>query len=206
MRSASSQWSKGRSLHRSTSRHRTPAGLSRCAARRIRTSFSNYRGRGQDWKRCAKHCDPSPMPRPCRSTSRRRRRPPTPGQPPAARKENVYLTPTLVKTLLDIKQRDVEYTIPRITVSKITPANFEEGYSVTFLPQINNVTVTGPAEQIDRLRNKQFIPEAVFKITGLEKAGDGETQLKIDLPPGVQISKESRDKVDRFPFTIKARP
>jgi hypothetical protein len=132
--------------------------------------------------------------------------PPTPGQSATARKENVYLTPPTVKALLEIKQRDVEYTIPRITVSKATPARFEDGFTVDFAAQILNVPVTGPAEQIDLLRNRKFIPEAVFKITGMEKTGELQAPLKIDLPPGVQLTKESRELTEKFSFTIKPRP
>jgi hypothetical protein len=132
--------------------------------------------------------------------------PAAPGQTAGARKENVFLTAPAVKAILEIKQRDVEYTIPRITVSKATPPKFEDQATVEFEAQILNVTVTGPAEQIDLIRNKKFIPEALFKITGLEKTGSElEAPLKIDLPPGVQLTRESRDRTEHFKFTIKPR-
>ena len=122
--------------------------------------------------------------------------------------ENVYLTPLTVKANFELKQRDVEFTIPRITVSKITPGGFEETKVVKFEPQITNVTVVGPAEQIELLRTKKFTAEATFKLTGLEERNTTtplRTALKVDLPPGVKVAKDSLKTVEEFPFTVVDR-
>ena len=134
--------------------------------------------------------------------------PAPPGQPAGQRKENVFLTPVTVRANLDIKQRDVEFTIPRITVSKITPGGFEESKLVKFDPQITNITVVGPAEQIELLRSKRFTAEATFKLTGLEERNTPtplRTPLKVELPPGVQVAKDSLKAVEEFPFTVVDR-
>lgn len=120
-------------------------------------------------------------------------------------RENVTVTPSTVTATLDIKQRDVEWTIPSVTIFKETPAGFEKDFEVKYDPQITSVAVTGPPEQIDVLKSGKFKYKAHFEVTSFDKTGEKLIKpLTFDLPPGVSLTKEAEAKA-KWEVTIKER-
>jgi hypothetical protein len=120
-------------------------------------------------------------------------------------RENVYLSPLIVAAKLNVRRRDAEYTIPSVTIVKVTPKDFENRFYVDYVPQISNVTVSGPSEQIEALRKNEFPYRARLEITSQDQVGvEIRKPLQFELPPGVQLTQESLDRnALGYPFTIK---
>lgn len=101
-------------------------------------------------------------------------------------RENVHISPFTVIANLDIKPRDIPFTIPSVTIFKESPADFDKDYIVKYNPYVSNVAVTGPREQIELLKNG-YKYKAVLEVNNLNK-DLGRGPLKFDFPPGVTLS------------------
>jgi hypothetical protein len=122
-----------------------------------------------------------------------------------AHRDNVTVSPATVTATLDIRQRDVEWTIPSVPIFKETPKDFEKAYEVDYRPQIQSVTVTGPPEQIEELKTGKFKYKARFEVTSFDKTGESLSKpLIFDLPPGVSLTKDFEAKA-KCDVTIKER-
>jgi hypothetical protein len=130
------------------------------------------------------------------------------GHPLTSRREHANYSPQTVSAKLDIKQRDLEYVIPSVPIFKETPNGFENGYTVVIdPPTFSNVTVTGPAEQIDGIRKGTLKVKARLEISSLDlnKVNTPDRKpLQWDLPPGVTLSRDTLEK-SNWGFTIKDR-
>ncbi|HEY7116988.1 MAG TPA: hypothetical protein VH475_10400, partial [Tepidisphaeraceae bacterium] len=107
------------------------------------------------------------------------------------KRENVSMSVNSVTANLDIRARDVTYEIASVPIFKETPAGLEERFKVDYTASITNVKVTGPAEQIEQIRNGTFKVKAVMVISGLNSStGDrpNSTDLKYELPQGVSLA------------------
>ena len=115
------------------------------------------------------------------------------------------VSPSTITATLDIKQRDVPWTIQSVPIFKETPAGFEENYVVKYEPQIKNVAVTGPPEQIELLKKEgAFKYKAHFEVSTFDKIGDLKKRLVFDLPPGVSLTPEAQAQAE-WPVTIRER-
>jgi hypothetical protein len=121
-----------------------------------------------------------------------------------SRRESVTLAPVTVTATLDIKQRDVEWTIPSVTIFKESPAKFEDAYVVDYEAQIKNVAVTGPPEQIEKLKSGEFKYRATFEVSAFDPPGAAlKKPLRFELPQGVQLTKEAKARTD---WTVTIKP
>lgn len=117
-------------------------------------------------------------------------------------RENVHLSPATVTANLDIKQRDIEYTIPSVAITKETPLGFEENSTVKYEQTISNVVVTGPREQIELLK-KDFKVKAVLEITNFDKGVKNlKRPLQFKLPPGVSLTTDSLKRAN-WEFSVE---
>jgi hypothetical protein len=125
-----------------------------------------------------------------------------PGKP-----ENVTFTPATVTAKLDIKRRDVQYTIPSVPIYKETDADFDKRFTVEYTPVITNVGIVGPPEQIELIKKGDYKVKARLDIASLidyRKDVQIKMPLQWELPPGVSLTKESEDKAN-WSFTIHER-
>jgi len=123
-------------------------------------------------------------------------------------RENVSLTPLTVSAKLDVKQRNVEYTIPSVPIVKETTGDFDERFTLTYDRTIPNVGISGPPEQIDQIKKGELKIKASLDISNLldYKLNSQDTRpLQWELPPGVSLTKETKDKAINWRFTIKER-
>ena len=131
------------------------------------------------------------------------------GRQLSRRREHVSYTPRTVAAKLDIKQRDLEYVIPSVPIFKETPNGFEINYTVVIEPAtFSNVTVTGPAEQIEGIKKGTLKVKARLEISSLDlnKLGTPDRKpLQWDLPPGVSLTRETLEHSNNWGFTIKDR-
>ena len=120
-------------------------------------------------------------------------------------RENVYLSPLIVAAKLNVRRRDAEFTIPSVTIVKVTPKDFELRFNVDYVATISNVMVSGPADQIEAIRKDQVPYRARLEITSQDQVGvEIRKPLQFELPPGVQLTQESLDRnALGYPFTIK---
>lgn len=122
-------------------------------------------------------------------------------------RENVTFTPATVTAKLDIKRRDVQYTIPSVPIFKETDGDFDKRFTVEYTAVITNVGVMGPPEQIDLIKKGEFKVKARLDIAGLidyRKDVLVKMPLQWELPPGVSLTKESEER-SNWSFTIHER-
>jgi hypothetical protein len=125
---------------------------------------------------------------------------------PKAR-ENVTFTPAIVSAKLDIKRRDVQYTIPSVPISENIDGDFDKRFILEYTQVITNVGVVGPPEQIELIKKGDFKVKARLDIASLidyKKDAQAKMPLQWELPPGVSLTKESEDKAN-WSFTIHER-
>jgi hypothetical protein len=123
-------------------------------------------------------------------------------------RENVSLTPLTISAKLDVKQRNVEYTIPSVPIVKETTGDFDERFILVYDRTIPNVGITGPPEQIEQIKKGELKIKASLDISSLldYKINTQDTRpLQWELPPGVSLTKETKDKANVWRFTIKER-
>jgi hypothetical protein len=125
-------------------------------------------------------------------------------------RENVSLTPLTVSARLDIKQRDAEYTIPSVPIVKQSTADFDQHYVLVFTggSTIPNGAVTGPLEQIELIKKGELKVKARLDISDLldyTVGAQDRRPLQWDLPPGVALTKETKDRAANWAFTILDR-
>jgi hypothetical protein len=123
-------------------------------------------------------------------------------------RENVSLTPLTVSAKLDVKQRDVEYTIPSVPIVKQLTAEFDKNYILEYPATIANVAVTGPMEQIELIKKGELKVKARLDISDLlnYKVGAPDRRaLQWDLPPGISLTKETKERAANWEFTIRNR-
>jgi hypothetical protein len=124
-----------------------------------------------------------------------------------SKRDNVTFTPATVTAKLDIKRRDVQYTIPSVPIYKETDADFDKRFTVEYTPVITNVGVVGPPEQIDLIKKGDYKVKARLDIASVidyRKDVQVKMPLQWELPPGVSLTKESEDKAN-WSFTIHER-
>ncbi len=121
-------------------------------------------------------------------------------------RENVTFSSPVVDANLTVKTADIQFTIPSVTIFKETPANLDDRYIITYTPVISNVTVTGPAEQIDTIRKGDFKSKARLEISSLDPVNKPvKKRLSFDLPPGVTLTKETAERAGDWEFTMRDR-
>ena len=122
-------------------------------------------------------------------------------------RENVSLTPLTVSAKLDIKQRDVQYTIPSVPIFKETPGDFDERFVLKYTPIITNVEITGPPEQIELIKRGDLKIKARLDLSNPVdyKVNSPERKpLQWELPPGVNLTKDTKDRAN-WDYTIRDR-
>jgi hypothetical protein len=119
---------------------------------------------------------------------------------------HVILSPVTVSTTIVVRQADQRFVLPDpvrvLQASPLENNNFQiRDYKVIFdPPTLTGVTVIGPEEQITKLRNKEFVPWAVFLPDYLNTEGEHTAPLIFELPPGVQVSPEDANRTVKYSF------
>jgi hypothetical protein len=122
-------------------------------------------------------------------------------------RENVSLAPITISAKLDIRQRDVEYSIPSVAIFKQTPGDFDERFTLDYTKYITNVGVTGPAEQIELIKKGDLKIKARLDLSNpieYKVGSKDKKQLQWELPPGVNLTKETKEAAN-WDYTIDKR-
>lgn len=129
--------------------------------------------------------------------------------PPALQGEHVTFTPDNVKASLVVKQADVSYTLINVPV-QIYGSYFalQDAHLSNFRPTLPSVTVVGPPQAIETLKNlpPEAQPVAVVEITHEDTVTPGpktKTPIFIKLPDGVHVAKDSADQTVTFTVDSK---
>jgi hypothetical protein len=126
-----------------------------------------------------------------------------PIEPPRAlQDERVTIVPTEVDAVLHVRENDDQLTYDSITVQAILPRGLDNKYTPVYDASLANVTVVGPKDQIDLLRQPGAPrPLAVFRVSD-QDVGDPRAKrvmyLYEGLPPDIRISEKDRDRTIEF--------
>jgi hypothetical protein len=103
--------------------------------------------------------------------------------------------PPKVRANIAVSQADKTTTIRSMPVTLDVPDGLLEKFkSMDFRPVLQNVTVTGPPEIIDRIEAPDFEPKpkARVVVTQQDVGEPRQKQVVYDLPPGVEVSEEDK--------------
>ena len=107
---------------------------------------------------------------------------------------SIQLSPTTVRAIIDVSQREEKFLIASMPIWHSTPAGLLQQYRVEAPPSVPNITVIGPHDQIQSLARGEYRPKALLEITA-EDAGERiPRELKFDLPDRVKVIAEDREK------------
>ena len=124
-------------------------------------------------------------------------------------KEHVLFATTTVKANLSLKQADVEYVIPSVTVLKVSPTGTDEQYRVEFADIIANVKVVGPPDQIEKIkRDPGKNVSALLRIDSALNVPvdvDIKQELKFEVPPGVTVAPETLERARDWKYRLIKR-
>lgn len=122
-----------------------------------------------------------------------------PIQPPRTlQDERVTIVPAEVDAVLQVRQNDDQLTYDSITVQAIMPRGLDNKYTPVYDASLAKVTVVGPKDQIDTLRQQSGLrPLAVVRVSD-QDVGELRTKRVIylyeGLPPDVRVSEKDRDR------------
>jgi len=121
---------------------------------------------------------------------------------------NVKIVPPTVSAQIEVRRSDTEYTLGVVGVFASYPQNEKaDKYKAEYPSTINNITVVGPPEEIERLKQQGLTQgyQASFFITGQDLStptAAHEAKVKIDLPAGVR----PKDGDPTIKFQLVPRP
>jgi hypothetical protein len=110
----------------------------------------------------------------------------------------------------DIRQSDVQFTIPSVVVNLEGPSFVLDQYKVQFKDTIYDVKVIGPPDKIQALqRDDTPKPYAVLHVTGDDRptansTGQHTRRLEFKMPDGVRL--DPQDDQRSIDFTLVERP
>ncbi len=121
----------------------------------------------------------------------------------------VRITPSTVSATVHIKASTTRYVLTSVPVFTMGPQAVLDKYHVDFGskgPFINNVTVVGPEDQINRIKSNEFIPRAVLEI----RSEDARSPLPrapfmYILPDGVEVIEEDLSRTITFELKERLR-
>jgi hypothetical protein len=108
----------------------------------------------------------------------------------------IRIEPASVRVAIDVAQTDERFTIDAMPIWPLTPPGLREDYKVEFTPTITKISVSGPQDKIDLLRNKSFLPKAILEVRDEDKGKTQQRALRFDLPDGVSVVPEDRAKAN----------
>jgi hypothetical protein len=121
----------------------------------------------------------------------------------------VSVNPTKVRAVLRVKQPDVDHVLPTMSVFELRPPGVLDNYQVSFPPQLFNVRLVGPPEEIALLQSDRYSkPVAILEIRPEDIANlDTEISRTVTywgLPSGVRVVEEGGPRQVRFRVTRAA--
>jgi len=121
---------------------------------------------------------------------------------------NITVSPSTVTVHASLKQSDTSYAIASVTVFVSGPVTLLDRYRVVFPngPFISNVTVTGPEEEIDKIRRKDFVPHATLEITSQDLRERLPRAPIYTLPAGVSVSDADKSRTVDFRLVDRSAP
>ena len=122
------------------------------------------------------------------------------------RNPNVSLLPTAVAAVIDVSNAEDTIVLPGVVVLAAQPGNANADHWKPVFAETNlaRMTVTGPKDEIEQLRNGSFRPSAFFKV--VYPAGGGQPDpapLTYELPPHCRVSDEDQQR--RISYTLQLR-
>jgi hypothetical protein len=118
-------------------------------------------------------------------------------RPSLLQDRNVRIDPEAVRAVIQVRARDTEFLIRSMPVFPLPPPGLLNNYRLEHEESIANVTVVGPPEQIELLRQPEYAPKpvAVLELRSDDVLRAGEQRSRrvrfLDLPPDVRVTEES---------------
>ncbi|MFN4242367.1 MAG: hypothetical protein ACK4PI_03930 [Tepidisphaerales bacterium] len=120
------------------------------------------------------------------------------------------LQPERVRATFRVRQADVTLTLPSVPIFPLAPQTLLDTYRPVFEPTLPNVTVIGPRDVIESLRNGTAgrMPRAILELSrdDLPPGRPRTRQVRFDLPEGLRVSPEDARREVEFTLVPRTRP
>ena len=113
--------------------------------------------------------------------------------PASLRGHHSSFTPRVATVVFQVQATEQTYTIPTVPVLMVAPPTEMSRFSVQLADEdrvIRDITVSGPSDEIERIRKGEVDVWARFRLTASDlDAGVDSAPVTLDLPPGVSVEK-----------------
>ncbi|HEY1629363.1 MAG TPA: hypothetical protein VGF52_05860 [Tepidisphaeraceae bacterium] len=129
---------------------------------------------------------------------------------PGLNVQDASYNPANVSANFDVRQSDVQFTIPSVVVNLEGPNYLLNKYEVQYKDTIYDVKVMGPPDKIAALqRDDTTKPYGILHVTGDDRptptsAGQHTRRLEFKMPDGVRL--DPQDDQRSIDFTLVERP
>lgn len=122
--------------------------------------------------------------------------------------DTITITPSTVKISIQVKASSISYLIPNVPVFVRMPSTMQDRYRVTFPhdASMSRITVVGPEDQIAKLQNEKFAPEATLNILTDDVRGTLPRAPTYTLPPDVTVSEADKSRTIDFRLVDRNAP
>jgi hypothetical protein len=123
-------------------------------------------------------------------------------------KDHIDLALPTVKATLTLKQADVSYTIPALSIRQNLPPKLDKTYEAEYVDSIPNVEVLGPPDVIEAIKKepgKHVIVSLMVDRNAQPGVEQREQKLKIELPQGVRLTDDTLKVANNWLYTLVKR-
>lgn len=113
----------------------------------------------------------------------------------------IQISPNTVRATIDVSQKEEKFQIASMPIFLSAPQSLRKEYRVEAPPNVSNITVIGPHDQIEQLRSGAILPKARLEVTPEDAGKRISRELKFDLPDRVKVVAEDKDKT-RISFQV----
>ena len=114
---------------------------------------------------------------------------------------SIQIFPNTVRATIDVSQQEEKFAIASMPIWHCVPTGLLNQYRVEAPPNIPNITVIGPHDQIQLLQRGEYRPKAILEMTAEDVGKRQQRELKFDLPDRVKVVAEDKEKT-RISFQL----
>ncbi len=120
--------------------------------------------------------------------------------------KNISVSPMTVRANLEVRPAEVEMKRDALPIFVTYPPNF--AYRADYFASLPNVTMYGSRKAIEDMAKSGIQPKARFEVSTKDLPADvtRTTRLEFDLPPGIRMSDEDKQRTIEFKLVKQVTP
>ncbi len=120
--------------------------------------------------------------------------------------KNVSISPMTVRANLEVRPAELEVKKDALPIYVTYPPNF--AYRAEYFASLPNVTMYGSRKAVEDMAKSGIQPKARFEVSTKDLPADitRTTRLEFDLPPGLRMSDEDKQRTIEFKLVKQVTP